>query len=157
MAVLDAAGALDRSSPPGSEHGWKGAYSRSVHANERFVRSLYEAMARGDGRHRASALTPSTQWIMPGRGVLSGTYTGPDEIFGLWRRIAEQGGGGLRLELRDVVANDEIAVALVTVRGSRSDRQLEERQVAVLELEDDHVKSAAFIYEDPQAYDEFWR
>ena len=90
-----------------------------MHANERFVRSLYEALARGDGRQLASALTPSTQWIMPGRGVLSGTYTGPDEIFGLWKRIAEQSGGGLQLELRDVVANDNITVALVTVRGRR--------------------------------------
>ena len=128
-----------------------------MHANERFVRGLYEAMARGDARQLASALTPSTQWIMPGRGILSGTYTGPDEIFGLWKRIAEQSGGGLQLELRDVVANDDIAVALVTVRGSRSGRQLDERQVAVFELVGDHVKSATSIYEDPQAYDEFWR
>jgi uncharacterized protein len=128
-----------------------------VHANERFVRTLYGAMARGDGRQLASALTSGTQWIMPGRGDLSGTYTGPDEIFGLWKRIAEQSGGGLHLELRDVVVNDDIAVALVTVRGSRGGRQLEERQVAVFELVGDHVKSATFMYEDPQAYDEFWR
>jgi hypothetical protein len=73
----------------------------------------YEAVARGDGRQLASALTPSTRWIMPGRAVLSGTSTGPDEIFGLWKRISEQSGY--------------------------------------------HVKSATFIYEDPQAYDEFWR
>ena len=30
-----------------------------------------------------------------------------DEIFGLWKRVAEQSGGGLQLEVRDVLANDE--------------------------------------------------
>ena len=58
-------------------------------------------------------LTAETQWIMPGRGLLSGIYRGPDEIFGLWKRIAEKSGGGLQLELRDVLANDDHAVALV--------------------------------------------
>ena len=126
-----------------------------MHTNERFVRSLSR-----DGSKRWATVgvgsDARTRWIMPGRSVLSGTYTGPGEIFGLWKRIAEQGGGGLQLELRDVVTNDDIAVALVTVHGNRRGRQLEERQVAVFELVGDHVKSATFIYEDPQAYDEFW-
>lgn len=93
---------------------------------------------------------------MPGRGSLSGTYTGPDEIFRLWKQIAEQSGGGLQLELRDVLANDDHAVALVTVRGSRTDRQLDQRQVAVFEFAGSALRSGTFIYEDPQAYEEFW-
>ena len=44
-----------------------------------------------------------------------------------------------------------------SLRARRSGRQLEERQVAVFELVGEHVKAATFIYEDPQAYDEFWR
>jgi hypothetical protein len=61
------------------------------------------------------------------------TYTGRDEIFTVWKRIADQTGGGLRLELRDVLANDERAIALVTARGRRSDRHLAQRQIAVFE------------------------
>ncbi len=127
-----------------------------MHANEQFVRKMYDAMARGDGRQLARVLTAETQWIMPGRGLLSGTYRGPDEIFGLWKRIAEQSGGGLQLELRDVLANDDHAVALVSVRGSREGRQLDERQVAVFEFADGQLRSGTFIYEDPQTYDAFW-
>jgi ketosteroid isomerase-like protein len=117
---------------------------------------MYDAMARGDGRQLARALTDETRWVMPGRGTLSGTYTGPTEIFGLWKRIAEQSGGGLRLELRDVLANDDRAVALVTVRGRRADRELDERQVAVFEFAGGELRSATFIYEDPLAYEAFW-
>ena len=126
-----------------------------MHGNERFIRDLYDAMARGDGRQLARALTADTQWVMPGRGSLSGTYTGRDEIFGLWKRIAEQS-GGLQLELRDVLANDDHAVALVTVRGTRTDRRLDQRQVAVFEFAGDALRSGTFIFEDPQAYEEFW-
>ncbi len=81
---------------------------------------------------------------------------GTRAIFGLWKRIADQSGGGLRLELRDVMANDEPAVALLTARGWRDDRVLDEREVAVFEFDVDHISSATFIYEDPDAYDTFW-
>ncbi len=50
---------------------------------------------------------------------------GPTEIFGLWRRIAEHSSGGLQPELRDVLANDDRVVALVSVRGRRADRELD--------------------------------
>jgi ketosteroid isomerase-like protein len=127
-----------------------------MHDNERFIREFYDAMARGDGRTLAAALTSESQWIMPGDGILSGSYVGPNEIFGLWKRIADQSGGGLELELRDVLANDTHVVALVTVRGSRGDRQLEEGQVAVFEFADGTLRSGTFIYEDPHAYEAFW-
>ena len=35
-------------------------------------------------------------------------------------------------------------------------RVLDERQVAVLEFADGELRSATFIYEDPQAYEAFW-
>ena len=112
-------------------------------------------MARGDGRRLAQALTAETRWVMPGRGTLSGTYTGPAEIFGLWKRIAEHSGGGLQLEFR-CSRNDDRAVALVSVRGRRADRELDARQVAVFEFAHRVLRSATFIYEDPQAYEAFW-
>ena len=127
-----------------------------MHANERFIRELYDAMARADGPRLAQFLTAETQWTMPGRGQFSGTYTGPDEIFGLWKRVAQESGGRLQLELRDVLANDDHAVALVNVRGRREDRQLDQRQVVVFEFRQGVLLSGTFIYEDPGAYEEFW-
>lgn len=58
--------------------------------------------------------------------------------------------------LDDVLANDGRAVALVTVRGQRNDKVLDERQVVVFELRDSKVASATFIYERPGVYDTFW-
>lgn len=70
--------------------------------------------------------------------------------------IAAQTGGGLRLQVEDVLANDARAVVLVVATGSRGARRLNERQVAVFDLNEDKVHTARFIYEDPDAYDEFW-
>lgn len=127
-----------------------------MHPNERLVRETYAAMGRGDGRALAEILTPETTWIIAGDSAKSGTYTGPDEIFRFWKKTAEQTGGGLQLELRDVLANDARAVALVDVHGQRDGRQLDARQVVVFELVDGKVRSAVFIYEEPQAYADFW-
>jgi ketosteroid isomerase-like protein len=114
-------------------------------------------MARGDGRALAEMLTDTTRWVACGHGKLAGTYTGRDEIFAVWKRIADQTGGGLGLELRDVLANDERAIALVTARGRRGDRQLAERQIAVFEMNGAKITEATFVYEDPAAYDAFWQ
>ena len=106
-------------------------------------------------RSLAKLLTVDTPWIIAGTGVLSGVHTGPDEIFEFWKRTAAQTGGGLRLDVEDVLANDERAIVLVTVEGSRGDRLLRERQVAIFEIRDDTVKTARFIYENPKSYDDF--
>ncbi len=127
-----------------------------MHENERLIRGAYDAMARGDGRGLATMLTPETKWIIAGRGPLAGTYTGPDEIFGLWKAIASQTGGGLRLVVGDVLANDARAVVLVRAQGTREGKELDERQVAIFEVEAGKVTTATFIYEDPEAYDDFW-
>ncbi len=127
-----------------------------MNTTERLVREGYEAMAKGDGSVLASLLTPATEWIIHGEGDLAGTYTGPDEIFDFWRLVARKTGGGLQLEVRDVLANDQRAVALVMVRGSREDRTLDERQIVVFEFDGDKVQSASFVYERPEVYDAFW-
>ncbi len=128
-----------------------------MHPHEQLLRETYAAMARGDGRALHDVLTPGTVWVIPPGSKLSGRYTGPDEIFGFWKRVAQQTGGGLSLEVEDVLANDRRGVALVVVRGERQGRRLEERQVAVFELADGKILQGTFIYEDPAAYEAFWR
>lgn len=128
-----------------------------MHPNEELVRSTYAAMARGDGRALGKVLGPDTEWVIPGSSALAGHYTGPDEIFGFWKRVAEKTGGGLALHVEDVLANDHRAVALVVVRGERQGHRLEERQVAVFELAGGKIRKATFVYENPDAYEDFWR
>lgn len=127
-----------------------------MHPNEALLRNLYSAMERADGRALAQPLGPDSRWVIPGRSPVAGVYTGPDEIFALWKNVARLTGGGLRLEVRDVLANADRGVVLLDVHGSRNGRELHTRQVAVYELSDGKVLTATFIYEDPYQYEEFW-
>ena len=127
-----------------------------VHPNEQFVRGIYDAMDRRDGRSLASILRADSRWVIPGRGPLCGTYVGPEQIFDMWRKTAEYTGGGLTLSLIDVLANDERAVALVQVRGRRGERTIDARQFALFEISGSTVTEARFVYEDQDAYEDFW-
>ena len=127
-----------------------------MHANEAMLRATYDAMARGDGRSIAAVLAPSATWHIPGSSQMAGDYVGLDELFGFWRRVAELTGGGMRLEVLDVLANDEHAAVWVHGRARRDDRTFEERGVHVFTLSDGLITEAWFHYEDQAAYDEFW-
>ena len=127
-----------------------------MHPNEKLLRDGYAAMARGDGKVLAEMLAPDALWTIPGHSPLAGTYTGLREIFSFWKRVAVLAPGGLRLEVQDVLANDERGVVFVVGRGSRLGRSIEERGVHVFRFEQGRAKEARFFYEDQSAYDAFW-
>ena len=90
------------------------------------------------------------------KSPLAGTYVGLKEIFSFWKRVAELAPGGLRLEVLDVLANDDRGVVFVVGRGTRLGRSIEERGVHVFHFADGLAKEARFFYEDQDAYDAFW-
>lgn len=59
--------------------------------------------------------------------------------------------------MEDVLANEQRGVVLVLARGERDGRRMEERQIAVFELEHGKIRRATFVYEDPAAYEAFWQ
>lgn len=127
-----------------------------MHPNEKLLRDGYAAMARGDGKVLGAMLTPDALWMIPGRSLLAGHYTGLTQIFNFWKRVAELAPGGLRLEVQDVMANEERGVVFVVGRGSRLGRSIEERGIHVFRFEKGRAKEARFYYEDQEAYDAFW-
>ena len=127
-----------------------------MHPNELALRDGYAAMAKGDGRQLALMLDPAAEWHIPGKSPLAGTYKGLNEIFKSWKQVANLAPGGLRLEVVDVLANDDRGVVFVVGRGARQGLTIEERGVHVFQFEGGKVKSARFFYEDQDTYDRFW-
>ena len=94
-----------------------------AHPNEDLVREGYEAFGRGDIEALQSRFfAPDIRWHFPGRSPFAGDYTGVAEVLGWLGRSAEASGGTLRVELHDVIGNDEHVVALVNVRAERGAR-----------------------------------
>lgn len=59
---------------------------------------------------------------IPGRSPIAGDYHGPSQVLAFQRRLFELSVGQLEVELHDVLANDDHAVALPTVKAVREER-----------------------------------
>jgi uncharacterized protein len=92
---------------------------------------------------------------MPGRSPLSGEHRGVDDILDFFARTMELTGGTFRVELHDVVANDEHAVALYVARGEREGKTQETRACSVSHVCDSKFLETWQHSEDQYAADEF--
>jgi uncharacterized protein len=71
-------------------------------------------------------------------------------------RPAELSGGTHRIDLHDVVGNDNHVVVLAATRAERPGRQLEASVVHVFHVRDGKVTEAWTHHDDLYSLDEFW-
>jgi uncharacterized protein len=93
-----------------------------AHPNEELVRSAFDAFAKGDVDTLRESMDQDAVWYVPGRNQLSGDHRGVDAILGFFGKTMELSGGSFRMEVHDVVANDDHAVALFGARAEREDQ-----------------------------------
>lgn len=127
-----------------------------AHPNEVLLRKGYDAFAKGDLDTIRGLFAPDIVWTVPGRSPLAGTYKGIDEVFGLFAELVKRSEGTFQIELHDVLANDQHAVALATLNGRRGNRTLNVHDVATYHVKNGRVTEAWFASEDEYAQDEFW-
>lgn len=92
------------------------------HPNVQLLRKGYEAFSKGDMDTIDQLFADDIVWHEGGRNPLSGDYKGKDQVFALFGKLLELTEGTLKIDIHDVVANDEHAVALVTLSASRNGR-----------------------------------
>ena len=78
------------------------------------------------------------------------------EVIDWLGRTFQTSGGTIRLELHDVLANDEHAVALVRIRADRPGEQLDDRSVQVFHIRDGKAAEVWTYPADLYASDAFW-
>ena len=78
-------------------------------------------------------------------------------MFGFWARVRELSGGTVSLEILDVLAGDDNAVALVKVFAEREGRKLDGSfQAWAYRIADGRIQEFWFLVEDRYAVDAFW-
>lgn len=128
-----------------------------MHANERVIRSTYEAFASGDLEAVGERLADDIVWHSLGHSRFSRDYTGREDVFGLFGALFEETDGSFRIELHAVLANDERAVALTTNRAEREGRTLVYEEAAVFRIVDGKVAEAWLYVDDQEAHAAFFR
>jgi ketosteroid isomerase-like protein len=91
------------------------------HPNATVVREGFEAFTTGDMGWMDQHLADDIVWHVGGRSKLSGDHTGKQDVLNLFARQAEIFTGAPTLDVHDVLANDEHAIAIGTATAQDPD------------------------------------
>ena len=118
---------------------------------------MHEALAQGDHIPTLTELfAQDIVWHLPGRGPLAGNHKGREAVFVAMRRFEELNGGTLRVEVHDVLASDEHAVALLRATGSREGRRYDSLEIDIYHLRNGKITEFWSFAEDQRQTDDFW-
>ena len=126
------------------------------HANASLLRRGFEAFDKGDMAALTEVFAQDVVWHVPGDSQLSGVHRGRDTVFAVFAKVGELSGGTYKIDVHDVLANDEHAVALTRGTGSREGKQLNSLDAAVYNMANGKVTEFWFFAEDQRLTDEFW-
>ncbi len=127
------------------------------HPNAERIRSLFAAFRQGDMAAIEEVLPEDAVWHFPGRhGRLAGTHKGRRKIFEFLAKVSELTNGTVRLELVDVVANDDHAVAIFYGTAKRGEKTLDNHTCLLMRLEHGQVREVWEFVWDLYHVDDFW-
>jgi ketosteroid isomerase-like protein len=126
------------------------------HPGEELVRRGYDAFSRGDMQTLREVFAPDIVWHSPGRSQLAGDYRGVDAVLGFFGRTMELTGGTFRVDVHDVVANDEHVVGLNAVTAERDGRTLQDQNTLVFHVRDGSASEVWQFWADQYAADAFF-
>jgi uncharacterized protein len=126
------------------------------HPNATLFKNGYAAFQSGDLDAVKALFAPDIVWNVPGHNHLSGEHRGSDNVIALFMKQFEETGGTFKVELHDVLANEEHAVALATVSGSREGKSLSDRYAHIAHIKDGRLTESWLFPESSDEVDGFW-
>lgn len=127
------------------------------HPNTAVVWRMYKALTKGNYVPTlAAVLADDVVWHLPGDHPLSGDHRGIEAVLQAMRRFEALSRGTISLEVHDVLANEQHAVALLRAKGEREGRSYEMLELDVLHLKDGKVTELWSFSANQQATDSFW-
>lgn len=124
--------------------------------NAALVRGIFDAFARKQGFALRDVFAADAVWVVPGDGVMAGTFAGREAIFRFLTRLPKETGGTYSSRLIDVLASDARAAALYRATGERDGRTLDIEQVLLFRIEQGLVQEVLALPSDPAAFAAFW-
>jgi ketosteroid isomerase-like protein len=126
------------------------------HPNEDALRKGYDAFGRGDIETVMGLFTDDIQWHVPGDSLVSGDYSGKEGVGTFFGKLMELSGGTFRVDVHDVLANDEHGVGLVVLRGERNGKTLAVNDAHVWHVNNGKFSEFWSCVFDLKAMNEFW-
>lgn len=127
-----------------------------AHPNEELVRRGYAAFQSGDMATLKDLFADDIVWHATGRNQMAGDFKGTDAVLEQFGKTFEVTGGTFKIDIHDVLANDEHVVVLVHATGEREGKRLDDNSVQVFHVRDGQVTEQWLQPGDAYAVDEFW-
>jgi ketosteroid isomerase-like protein len=120
-----------------------------MHANEKLLRTVLDAIAAGDGATVAELMADDLVVHVPGGSRIAGDHHGR----GVFRaRVQELTGAALRIEPRDVLGSDDHAVGVYTMHLDLPDGTVSWQHVNVYRIRNGKIVE---VWENPFEQDVF--
>jgi uncharacterized protein len=132
------------------------ATTATEHENATRFRQGYDAFNRGDMDAIRSLFDSNVVWHVAGRNRFTGDKRGIDDTLAFFLQLQQQSGGTFRLEVHDVVANDEHAVAIVNSHIEKDGTKVDSRAAHVAHFKDGKLTESWFFDEQPYQFDELF-
>lgn len=127
------------------------------HANVQRSRHAYEAFSKGDIATVTELIADDAVYHIGGSSPLSGDYKGKDAIVGFFGKLVEVTGGTFKLEVHDILANDEHTVAMVRETAEKDGKKWDGKAVHISHSDSEgRVKEFWVFQENSAAADEFF-
>lgn len=126
------------------------------HSNATIIRRGYTAFNSGDMETLRTLFTEDSVWHVPGRNQLSGDKQGREAVFAYFGKLGELTGGSFKVELHDLLANDEHVVGLQASTGQRNGKTLRDNGALVFRMRNGQVIEGREHTFDQQGSDAFW-
>lgn len=124
--------------------------------NAAIIRKGYEDFAQGNIPTVFAVFDPKITWHVPGHGPLSGDYAGHAAIGDFFQRTMELSGGTFRMDVQNVLADDDVVVVLVTIKAQRKGVSASFPEVHVWRIKNGKVIEFCEYQGNEQEEDRFW-
>jgi ketosteroid isomerase-like protein len=126
------------------------------HPNAALFRRGYAAFTAGDMDTLRELFDENIVWHTGGRSRFSRDTHGIDETLGFFLELVQASNGTFHLDVHDVLANDEHAVALVTSHQEVDGTEYEDIGSHVVHIKDGKVTESWFFNWNPYQQDELF-
>ena len=121
------------------------------------VSLFYAALAQGDFETVGTLLSDDLIWHQPGKGAVSGIYSGKQNVFAHLGKMAQLSNGTFAINQVDYVTeNGDLVVAAVAFAASAGGCSIEMKGVDLFRFEDGLIKEVWLFSERIDEEDSFW-
>ncbi|TWC06980.1 hypothetical protein FBZ93_101271 [Bradyrhizobium macuxiense] len=125
-------------------------------SNSVIIRKAYEDFAQGNIPSVFAIFDAGISWHVPGHSPLSGDYVGHDQIGGFFQRTMELSSGAFGIDVHNLLAENDLVVALVTVNAQRNGLSASFPEVHVWRMRNGKAIDFREYQGDERREDQFW-